>query len=236
MPFIPLPVAEIMNTVILAATMECATLPPPQIRVEAVRKPTSIDHTLSREQLRAFETDTAMPREMRSLSHVDVGGIMKAAITTRYDIDFAHSGILMKGHCVHIKKIHVILELAPAIYIAAEHPEGSCFYEKIREHEESHIDMDKVVVEKYADRIKDGLKLAFAVPDDGTAGPVSKRRIKKLESNVGANVMQMVNVMLKDMARERAEKQAGVDSAQGYNYITTTCNPDAKVVKVQPGP
>lgn len=234
MPFIPLPVTETLNAAIMVATMQCAAFLPPKIEVEVARKPTTIDHSLTKEELQAFDTDTKLPREMRSLSHVDTGGIMNADINIKYDIDFAHSGVLMRGHCVHIKKIHVTLQLNPRIYIAADYPEGTCFYEAIREHEESHIDMDEVVLGKYAERIRDGLGILFKTSEDATAGPVSKRRIKELEKNAGASVMRSIDVLLKDMARDRAEKQAGVDSAEGYNYITTTCNPDAKVVKVQP--
>ncbi|HEY8190487.1 MAG TPA: hypothetical protein VIF12_07360, partial [Micavibrio sp.] len=165
-----------------------------------------------------------LPYQMQDMSHVETGGLMRGDIKIGYAIDLGDFPVREGENCVRYKSIAVTLELDPEIFIARDYAPDSCWFKKILDHEESHIDMDQVVIDKYAARIRDGLSLAFSVPEDAVAGPVGSADIAGLKASMGKNVMGVVGVMARDMLRERQQKQQAVDSAGSYAYIVKSCH------------
>lgn len=235
-----LPMFETINAIVLAAAGAgvCPDVPPPRIAVLTRRQPTQIHHSLSQAELENFKTTTDLPMQMHDLSHVETGGLMRGDIGIGYQIDFGTTpGATPETNaheCVRYKDITVTLTIKPEIYVATNYAPQSCWYHEILEHEESHIDMDQVVIDKYSGRIEAGLKMAFSQPGDSTGGPVDPRGTEALKKDMGRNVVDMVNVMVRDMARERAEKQHGVDSFGGYAYIMNACYDGDNVIELAP--
>ncbi len=137
-------------------------------------------------------------------------------------------------NCVRYDSVQVTLTLMPTIYIASDYDEKSCWYKETYEHEMSHADMDRVVMEKYKARLQDGLALAFSGPQDGVQGPVAAKKVKDLKRAMGEQVVNMTGSLLADMARERMAGQQGVDSIKSYAYIMNQCYHGSNVVKVRP--
>ena len=215
----------------------CPVVPPPQIFVETRRQKTEIRHDLTKDELLAMRSDTNLPYQMQDIAHIETGGMMQGDIRVSYDIVMDEipgaTAETVFDFCVRYQQIRVTLEIAPTIFIAKDHAPDSCWYHEIRQHEESHIDMDQVVVDKYSGRIKDGLALAFSMPEDNVAGPVKKKEISALKKQMGETLMAMVDVMARDMARERHVKQQGVDSVEGYGYIMNQCYDGDNVITIE---
>lgn len=225
-----------LNGLLLASAGACPAMPPPQIEVRTVFRESTIHHTLDKAALKETKSDTDLPYQMQNLADIETGGMMRGDIHVGYQIDMGDVPVAATDAgldiCVRYKTIVVTLDLAPEIFIARDYAADSCWYHEIREHEESHIDMDKVVIGKYAERITDGLKMAFSGAEDSASGPVGEEASGALKKQMGAAVMGMVDVMVRDMTRERLERQAGVDSVAGYGYIMNTCYDGDNVYRI----
>jgi hypothetical protein len=226
-----LPLIEAARAAILvSATMPaslCPVVPGPQISVVTTRQLTEIRQNYSKDELKALRTDTTLPYQLQDLSHVETGGIMRGDITIKYDVGFdevpGNTAETVNDSCVRYAQIRITLHITPLIFIASEYGKESCWYKEIHKHEELHIDVDEDVVKKYAQRIEDGLKLAFATPDDFIDGPVKPKKAALLKKEMGQNLVAMIDVLAKDMARERFERQQDVDSLGGYGEIMNAC-------------
>ena len=215
-----------------AAPTACPSVPAPNIVVEMRVKDPVISHDKSIAQMKMMRMDTNMPFEMQQFDHVDRGGMMSSEIQISYGVETSpvpgNTAETVNQNCVRYDNVDITLTLASKIFVAKDYAESSCYYQKTREHELGHFDMDKVVVEKYRMRLQDGLSLAFSGPQDAIQGPVSKRKIKALEKKMGEQIVGMTNGLLADMVRERQEKQQAVDSVQNYAYIMNSCYVDPK--------
>lgn len=228
--------AFIGGVMLVAVQGGCPAVPPPRVSVQTSRKETHIRHDLSKEALMAMQTDTDLPYQMQDMTHVETGGMVRGDIKVAYRIDMdavpGATAATVEARCVRYSDINVVLELTPTIFIASDYAPETCWYKEIRTHEESHIDIDAIVIDKYASRISDGLQMAFSMPQDHIAGPVAPAQVDDLKKQMGEAVMAMVDVMVRDMARERIEKQAGVDSIRGYGHIMNSCYDGDNVVHI----
>lgn len=218
--------------IFLAAATQpaCPSVSAPNIVVEMRVKEPVINHKKTIAQMKLMRMDTTMPFEMRQFDHLDRGGMMSAEIQIHYGVKTSpvpgNTAETVNMHCVRYDNVDITLTLAPKIFVARDYADHSCYYQKTLQHELGHVDMDKVVVEKYRMRLQDGLSLAFSGPQDAIAGPVAKRKIKALEKKMGEQIVGMTNGLLADMVRERQEKQQAVDSVQNYAYIMNACYDD----------
>lgn len=233
---IPDPVMEGLRGLVLIASGGCPHVHAPDIVVRAHRAPTVLHTTLTMQDLARFKTESDLPLQMHELTHVETGGLMRGDIKIRYDVDI--ESIPSAGQsgqsCSYYKAITVSLILNPQVYIAREYAPGTCWFRQIREHEESHVDMDQNVIHKYAARIQDGLKLAFAAEHSYMTAPYPQSMRNEAETLMGGDVVATVNVIVRDMKRERMEKQSAVDSFAGYAYIMDQCYAGDNVLMVPP--
>lgn len=238
MPFFTVP--DIATLTVLASAGLCPNVPPPNIDVIATRQPTRINQDLSKAELQNLRKDTELPHQMMNLSHVETGGVLYSEIQIQHDAGFGtvpgNTIDTVNQSCVRYENIRITFSLNPEIFIASDYAPDSCWYREIREHEESHIDMDEIIMMKYAKRVDDGMKLAFSSPADFIAGPVDPKKTAPLESKMGEDLVAMVKAMTVEMAAERQDKQQGVDSLGGYAYIMNSCYDGDNVVTVAPVP
>lgn len=228
------------GSIILAATAfpACPNVPPPQIGVRMVMEKPIIQHGLSKADMAKARADTKVPYQMQDLQHVGRGGMMRGDIHVNYDVKTSavpgNTLETVNQNCVRYDRVQVTLDLAPIIYIAKDYDEKSCWYNQILQHEESHIDMDRVVIEKYVERIKNGLMLAFSEPGDAIQGPVKPHQVDSLKKSMGEQLVNITTGLVADMSRERQEKQQGVDSIKGYAFIMNSCYQGDNVLQVKP--
>lgn len=223
---LPFPPPGVFNHSLVLAALAgaCPEMPPPDVFVRTVRHETIVNNTLSQQELENFKADTDLPLQMQNMAHVETGGLMRGYITIGYKINMDTVPVADGGDvCVRYQAIEVTLEMKPEIYIARQYQPGSCWYHEIMQHEESHIDMDQVVIDKYAKRVEDGLSMAFSMQGDNIFGPVPTEQVGNIKKTIGNNVVSMVTILTQDMMRERIEKQRVVDSLQGYAYLMNSC-------------
>lgn len=236
MPAFPIP--DFLTLTVLASANLCPAVPPPDIHVFVTRQDTEIRRDLTKVDLQKLRKDTALPHQMVDMSHVDTGGVLNSDISIRNDINFdvvpGNTAETVNQVCVRYRTINITLDLDPTILIAREYDPKSCWYNQVLQHEESHIDMDNVVLTKYAKRLQEGMKMAFSMPDDFISGPVPAKGADELKQNMGNALVAMVNILTTDLGAERQAKQQGVDSLEGYAYIMNNCYTGPNVVQVEP--
>lgn len=227
--------------IVLASTAPapaCPNVNAPQIGVEIAVEKAVVAHDQSIAQMRSTQMDTAVPYQMKQLAHADRGGMIQDDIKIEYSVQTSevpgNTAETINMKCVRYDAVQVRLTLKPTIFIAKDYDENSCWYKETYEHEMSHVDMDRVVMEKYKGRLQDGLALAFSGPQDGVQGPVKKSGVKDLKKKMGNDLVNMTNSLLSDMVRERMEQQQGVDSVANYAYIMDQCYHGTNVVNVKP--
>lgn len=224
--------------VLASAAPACPNVPAPRIGVEIVFEKPVINHERSIAQMRSTRMDTATPYQMRRLDHADRGGMIENDIGIDYNVETSvvpgNTAQTVNMSCVKYDSVQVRLTLRPKIYIARDYDEESCWYRETYQHEMSHVDMDMTVMEKYKERLRDGLALAFSGPQDGVQGPVNGKKVADLKKAMGNDLVSMTNALLSDMVRERLQQQQGVDSIENYAYIMDQCYRGGNVVKVKP--
>jgi hypothetical protein len=236
MSVLGLPLIKPVAGLVLAAASLCPNVGPPQIAVEISRQKPLIHHEISKDELKGIKINTDMPYQMQDLSHVETGGMMRGDIHVNYKVATSivpgNTVETVNMDCVRYDTVTLTLDIAPVIYIAKEYEPGSCWYDEILQHEMGHIDADQTVVEKYQARIRDGLNLAFSQPGDAIQGPVDPKKAEDLKKTMGKQVMDMTDMLVNDMARDRAEAQQSVDSLGGYAYIMNKCSTGDKVYRL----
>lgn len=226
-----LPLIEAANLALLVSAAApvslCPLVPPPQINVVTTRQLTEIRQTYSKDELKNLRADTKLPYQMQDLSHVETGGMMEGDIDIRYDVGFddipGNTAETVNQSCVRYSRIMITLHITPLIFIAKDYDKDSCWYDEIHKHEEQHIDVDEAMVKQYAQRIEEGLRLAFATPEDFVDGPVLPKKTAALKKAMGNNLAAMMGVLTQGMTRERMERQQDVDSLGNYGEIMNNC-------------
>lgn len=234
------PLSEVARHIILASTTTglCPVVPPPEISVVTTRQLTEIHQTYTKDELKAFRADTDLPHQMYDLSHVGTGGMIRSDINMKYEIDFddvpGNTAETVNQSCVRYSKIRVTFNIEPLIFIASEYDKDSCWYKEIHKHEEMHIDVDENVVKKYSERVEDGLKMAFSMPDDSIAGPVDPKKTATLRKDMGRRVGVILTVMLKDLEYERVRRNQEIDSLGNFADIMNACYKGYRVYRPEP--
>lgn len=220
MKLVSLPEMEVFA--VLASSGLCPTLPGPGIIVSIQHDDVEIRNDLTRAQLQEMHDDIDLAYRVNDHAHDEIGGMLRGDIAIKYKINFDQVPV-RNGVCVRYNTVHVVLAIDPVIFVAREYAPPACMYREIYGHEEMHLAVDKSVMEKYAQRMRDGLAMAFSLPGDGVAGPVPVHAVPAFKEDMGRAVMGIANILVQDMARERAERQAAVDAPENYVQVMRRC-------------
>lgn len=216
---------EIEVFAVLASSGLCPALPGPDIIVSIQHHDAEVRNDLTSAQLQELRGDMDVAHQTPDGDHAKILGLLHGDIAIKYRINFAKvpqsSG---SGACLRYDRIHVVLELAPVIFVARDYAPQHCLYREIFQHEEAHLAVDRRVMDKYAQRLRDGLMMAFSMPGDGVAGPVADDAMVAFQEDMGRAVMGMADVVVQDMAQERVERQAAVDSPEHYARVMRRCS------------
>ena len=124
--------------------------------------------------------------------------------------------------CAWLESVSV--DLTPGqvtIYVPREYAEGSCQDSEILRHEHQHEEINRVVLDEIAQRMREALRSARWLPSRGTPLEVADR----LEAERRLDKM-VVDVIMPpyDGLRERFEKdQAVIDIPESYQWVTQRC-------------
>lgn len=212
--------AGLLLTEVNSGAVRCSRQPPPPIRVIPSLGQIQHDHTLSQSDLTKKEIDTENPYGGR---RTHVGGLMSGEIRVEHKVGFVQEVYeQIRQVCVHFDAITVNMEINPTIYIAREYQAGSCRYNAIYEHEEKHVEADRLVVNKYARRI--GEALSFAINKYGsTYGPFPAHQVGDAQKRLQAYIDGIVKAEVDAMNAERQAVQQAIDSLEEYERVRRMC-------------
>ncbi|MAM35504.1 MAG: hypothetical protein CMH28_10570 [Micavibrio sp.] len=203
----------------------CKRDAPPEIKIVPIEKQTMFDNSLSFIQLSAKETDTINPYGHDSTSFTFGLAQREFSLDQSTSLKYLNRTDTNQG-CLWYDKITVDVELNPKIYIAREYSPNSCQYKEVMRHEKEHLNVDRQVTNKYLRILGD--YLLKAVDAEDKYGPYDLARqdeiAEKMQKRL-ADITRQVNVL---MEKERAAKQAEVDSLGNYEksgkYIREVCD------------
>lgn len=222
MKSVSLPEMEVFA--VLASTGLCPNLPGPDIIVSIQHHEAEIRNDLTRAELQELRGGVDLAYQLQDHAHAEVGGMLRGDIGVKYRINFDQVPNNAEGDiCVRYKTVRVILEMNPVIFVAQEYAPPACLYREIYQHEATHLAVDKSIMEKYAQRMRDGLAMAFSLPGDSVSGPVQAGGVPALKEEMGGSVMAMTKILMQDMARERVERQAAIDVPENYRLVVRRC-------------
>jgi len=183
-------------------------------------EPIRYDFTRSIDSLNHSDVDTKNPYG----THVstDVGGLMSGSI--KYKSGLQISSIRYPASevtCLWIDKIVIDVIIDPTIFIAAEHTQGSCKHDAIKEHEHKHVAVDRDVVKKYLPEIRRAA--TQAVQKVGVVGPKPDSSVTTYKGKMSDYVEGQIKVVMDQMYKERKARQARVDTKEEYDRVDGLC-------------
>ena len=208
------------SSVSASASSWCRVVRPPQVSIKTDTDKINWVFNLSQRQLNNFDVDTINP--YGNSVHTDVGGLMKGGINMVQTMRFntvTHNGL--KQSCLFYDSVSVQLKIEPSIYIAREYAPGSCRHNAIKEHELKHINVDRMIVNKYAQLI--GRAIKTEIDKRALYGPVSitqEESIRQLMRTRMEGILRKINTQ---MENERRTRQQAIDNIQEYERVNNLC-------------
>lgn len=205
----------------VVAQIECHAKTAPKINVTPSKSRVKYDFTRSKAQLNTVDIDTVSPYGPQHKTNVS--GLMSGSIQVKNQVGFMHETYEQLGQgCLYLKSVDVRVHIDPTVYIAREHPQGSCMHTAVLEHERKHVREDQLIVNKYANII--GKALANVVNSQGAAfGPYEKARMPFVQQNIQNSLNEVVKKYNQKLNDERRKRQQAIDSFEEYESIGKRC-------------
>ena len=204
-----------------SGSVECNLKKAPQIHVAASDTNIRYDHTKSQKQLDDFGTDTVSPYGGNVQTHV--GGLMAGEVSISQNIRIMQeSWPTLNAGCLYVDSLKVDIHIKPVIYIARDYPKSGCMYKAIMEHEKKHIQVDRMIVNKYTNIIIQGIDKALK--KIGYAhGPFRIGELKLKQEMIQQYSQDIVKNYSDQMSAERRKLQQDVDSLREYERVQAQC-------------
>ncbi len=177
------------------------------------------DNRQTLKEIQSYKTDTVDPYEFHGQTVTQ--GFMKGQIQLSQKIVFGQVSNTVFG-CVWYDTITIEINIDPTIVIAKELYQDSCMRKAILGHEMLHVNVDRMIVNKYAKTM--GNKLLTELKSRGySAGPFSINRMEEIKSKMQRVITQILELEYKKMGIEREEEQRKVDSLEEYETVGDKC-------------
>ena len=198
----------------------CRVVRPPQVKVRTDTDRINWVFNISQRNLNNFEVDTINP--YGNSIHTDVGGLMKGGIGMEQVMRFnTVTNNMYQKSCIFYDSINVQLKIEPSIYIASEYPPGSCKHNAIKEHELKHINMDRMIVNKYAQIVGQAIKAEI----DGRSiyGPIAVSQEESIREMMRSRMEMILRKVNDQMETERRTRQQAIDNLNEYERVNNLC-------------
>ena len=204
-----------------AADVECHLKRTPQITVAASDTSVKYDHSKYQEQLDKIGSDTVSPYGDKVQAHV--GGLMSGEVTVSQNIRLYQENYpSLNLGCLYVDNLKIGIHINPKIYIAKDFAKDGCMYKAVMEHEQKHIQVDRMIVNKYTSIIVKGLDAALK--KTGYAhGPFPAGQMQAEQKRLQDYTQGIVKAYSAQMNKERMQLQQQVDSLQEYNRVNNLC-------------
>ncbi len=200
---------------------ECPTHEPTKINITPISEKIKYDVSQSLKELQQYDMDTVDPYGFHGTSITRA--FMNGSVGLSYEMTFASQPIPeYKISCQWYDQINVKIEVAPTIVVAKEIYHDPCMRKAVIGHELKHVQVDRVIVNKYAKII--GQKLFSELSSRGfTAGPFASEREEEIRNKMMHVVSQIIDLEQEKMNIERREQQRAVDTLKEYERVDDQC-------------
>ena len=203
-----------------ADVVKCTPPRAPAIYVKPMALPTKYNHRSTVAELSNRGTDTISPYPKHAITKT--GGITSSQIEMRTQMQFQLENYETLGiGCVYFDRVEVTLKLDPTVYVARDYSKRSCHYREVLKHEKKHVTIDKQILNKYARKIGEALRLS--VNNVPGRGPYPLSHLPKIQQDMQEYVASVVKTQQSLMEEERFRAQQGVDSLDEYERIRLAC-------------
>jgi len=120
--------------------------------------------------------------------------------------------------CTWYDTIDVNLHMSPVIMIAKEYKKGGCHFNEVMAHEREHVEVDRQVVNEYAQKL--GVQLLQIVNAKPITGPFPTAQKDRVRAQMEKRLQATVAANNKAMMADRSQRQAQIDSKENYDAIS----------------
>ncbi len=208
--YTPLLLAACLST--QAHADECATLPPPSVKVQRLEENLAVNLTYSYKSLNNIASSLLRPgRQILGLTR----GMAVARYATKIHSLRDPNG---RWECAS-PEITISYGFSPiTIYVAREFPDNTCAYREIHTHELRHVDAYRAHAQAIESEIRQTLEQRFA---SGTPwrGPIGQTQAR-LQQEMNERWLPY----LKRMLEQVESRQALIDTTEEYERVAASCN------------
>ncbi len=217
--------AAIAIILILAAfparsqTMACIVPKAPLVDIKVATNPVEYDFSKSAAALGGVKTDTVSPYAPGA--DTVSGGLREDHPTVSTEVGWKIQ--YDEGRhiaCMWYDTITIRIRLDPKIYVAQEFNQGVC-REEILRHERRHVDVDHIVINKYARNMGEAVR--SAVNSAGAIGPFDYDDLERMKAMSSRHIESAVDSQQLLMQKEMRHLQSQVDSLDEYERISKQC-------------
>ena len=122
--------------------------------------------------------------------------------------------------CMWYETVTITIHLKPEVYVAKEFNQGQC-REAILKHELKHVEVDRLVMNKYAVLI--GKAVQAAVNSAGALGPFNMSEVESMKAVSMNHIKAAIDSQSLLMQKEMNQLQSQVDSLAEYKYVSGFC-------------
>ncbi len=201
-------------------SIQCTVPKAPQIVVNPVTHDIKYNYSYSSEELSRVDTGSVSPYA----PNVDAstGGLRHDTPLIETSLSwgvktYRHAG----ASCMWYDKISVTITLRPEIYVSKDYKSDSC-REAILQHEERHVQVDRIVMNRYAQEL--GIALQNKLKSVGAVGPYNESRQDEMQAAMTQYIEDTINAQEAKIQEEMKGLQAQVDSLSEYETISKICH------------
>lgn len=122
--------------------------------------------------------------------------------------------------CSWVEEVEVTIGYKNVVvYIASEIPQNSCGFEKVLEHEQKHINVNRQILNEYVPKIQD--RLASYLKLNGVFRQTNPDYASKL---LDEKLNGILNDTAQQIVSENENRQHQVDTPEEYRRISYSCN------------
>lgn len=201
------------------SALACTQLAAPIINVVPQTHPIIYDFDTPTAALGQLQRDKISPYGIEA--DTTTGGLRhdqpeyKLVVYVESDFD-PNSGL----YCLWYRKIDLHITLQPKIFVAKEFNQGNC-RSAIIEHEQKHVVVDRLLINKYAKKV--GNELSSIISNIGAEGPFPLRDALVTRRKMIAAVRKIIEEEQHAHIRELNILQNQIDSLEEYKAVSSHC-------------
>lgn len=200
----------------------CSSNREPKVMVDVRESPVRYDFSQSQKSLNGMDRDTVSPYSREEKAQV--GGLTKGEVQISQNIRFYQEEYSRQARsCLYVDRVNVSVSLKPVIYIADKFPKGSCMFNSIMEHEQKHVETDRLIIAKYRTKIEAEVQRVLGEVAVMGQSAFPSAQLKAKQKDVQMRLQSIVTTYSKELSAERRERQQAIDTRSEYDRVQAVC-------------